>query len=102
MFRRMSVIRLALALSAMAIGSSTFAQGADSRALTCTALHNMVTAQHFIFINNPNFQDFIVADVSYCSGGGSAQIQLRSVPTSDNPECVVNYCRIVDGGLRAD
>jgi hypothetical protein len=102
MILRMSVKRLALTLCAMALSSSTLAAGIDSRTDTCAALHSLVTAQRFVFINNPNFEDFVVADVSYCGGGGSAQIQVRSVPTTDNPECLVNYCRIVDGTRGAD
>jgi hypothetical protein len=102
MILRMSVKRLALTLGAMALSSSTLAAGIDSRTNTCDALHSMVAAQHFVFINNPDFEDFIVADVSYCGGGGSAQIQVRSVPTTDNSECLVNYCRIVDGARGSD
>lgn len=97
MIPRMSVKRLVLTLGVMALSSSAFAAGIDSRTYTCSALHSLVTAQRFVFINNPNFDDFIVANVSYCGGGGSAQIQVRSVPTTDNPECLVNYCRIIDG-----
>ena len=89
--------RLALILGAIALSSPAFSAGIDSRVYTCAALQSLVTAQRFVYINNPNFGDFIVADVSYCSGGGSAQIQVRSVPTIDNPECLVNYCRIIDG-----
>jgi hypothetical protein len=102
MILRMSVKKLAFALGVMALSSSTFAAGIDSRTYTCAALHSLVTAQRFVFINNPNFEDFIVADVSYCGGGGSAQIQVRSVPTTDDPECLVNYCRMVDGARGSD
>jgi hypothetical protein len=94
---RTSVTRLSLAVGAMTLSSSIFAAGIDSHSYSCAALHNLVTAQRFVFINNPTFGDFVVADVSYCGGGGSAQIQVRSVPTIDNPECLVNYCRIADG-----
>lgn len=98
MIRRMSVKRLALTLGVMALSSSAFAAGINSRTYTCAALHGLVTAQRFVFINNPDFGDFIVADVSYCGGeGSSAQIQVRSVPTTDDPECLVNYCRAVNG-----
>jgi hypothetical protein len=51
----------------------------------------MVIANRFVFINNPNFDDFAVADHSYCSF--SQIIIRRTVPTTDNPECIVNYCR---------
>ena len=50
----------------------------------------------YVYINNPSFRDFVVANASYCSGGEI--IQLRSVPTRDNPECLVNYCRGRGGG----
>ena len=85
----------------MVTSFSAFAAGIDSRTYTCAALQSMVTAQHFIFINNPNFEDFVVANVSYCGGGGGASLRLRSVPTIDNAECLVNYCRIIGGGTGA-
>jgi hypothetical protein len=54
----------------------------------------MIAARGFVFISQPVFGDFVVANVSYCSGGvgGGAILKLRSVPTSDSPECLVNYC----------
>jgi hypothetical protein len=88
--------RLAVILGAMIVSASAFAAGVDSRSYTCVALHGLVTAQRFVFINNPNFEDFIVVDASYCGGGGSAQLQRRSVPTTDTPECLVNYCTTHD------
>jgi len=88
--------RLALILGAMIFSSSAFAAGVDSRAYTCAALHSLIGAQRFVFINNPTFEDFVVADASACSGGGSAQLTRRSVPTIDNPECLVNYCTTHD------
>lgn len=66
------------------------AAGIDSRAYTCAGLHGLVQSQGFVFIGNPTFQDFVVSGPYYCSGG--QYVQLRSAPTSDNPECVVNYC----------
>ena len=54
----------------MALGSPAFAAGIDSRASTCAELQRMITTRGFIFINNPNFGDFVVANPSYCSGGG--------------------------------
>ena len=90
----MSIGRFALILGAMAISSSTWAAGIDSRSYTCPALQALVVANHFVFINNPNFEDFVVADASYCGGGGSARLVRRSVPTTDTPECLVNYCTI--------
>jgi hypothetical protein len=76
----------------MAFASSAFAAGIDSHTYTCAALQSLVTQTGFVFINNPNFEDFVVTNVSYCGGGGSAVLQKRSVPTIDNPECPVNYC----------
>ena len=83
--------RSALIFAAMTISSSGFAAGVDSRVYTCAGLHALVAANRFVFINYPSFMDFVVANASYCSSG--EVIQLRSVPTSDNPECLVNYCR---------
>jgi hypothetical protein len=83
--------RFALIVAAMAFSSSAFAVGVDSRAYTCDGLHALVAANRFVFVNYPSFMDFAVANGSYCSSGEI--IQLRSVPTSDNPECLVNYCR---------
>ena len=81
----------ALIVAGMTVSSSAFAAGVDSRAYTCDGLHSLVAANRFVFVNYPSFMDFVVANSSYCSGGEI--IQLRSVPTSDNPECLVNYCR---------
>ena len=81
----------ALIIAAMIFSSSAFAAGVDSRAYTCDGLHSLVAANRFVFVNYPSFMDFAVANSSYCSGGEI--IQLRSVPASDNPECLVNRCR---------
>jgi hypothetical protein len=86
-FMKRSVLIVALAL----VSSSAFAAGVDSRAYTCDGLHGLVVANRFVFINYPSFMDFVVANGSYCSAG--EMLGLRSVPTSDNPECLVNYCR---------
>ena len=83
--------RLALALSAMALSSSSFAAGIDSRIYTCAGLQAVIMAQGFVFISQPAFGDFVVSNASYC-GGAAPQLQLRSVPTTDRPECIVNYC----------
>ena len=88
--------RFFLIVVAMAICSSAYAAGVDSRAYTCDGLHALVAANRFVFINYPSFMDFVVANGSYCSGGEI--LQLRSVPTSDNPECLVNHCRSRAGG----
>jgi hypothetical protein len=95
----MPITRLVLVLGAMALSPSAFAAGIDSRAYSCAALHGLVTAKGFVFINNSNFQDFVVANTSYCTGSGAIQIQLRSVPTTDNAECLVNYCPPSGGGV---
>ena len=83
--------RVALALVVMALGSSAFAAGIDSRAFSCFQLQGAIAAYRFVFINNPNFDDFAVADQSQCSF--SDIVIRRTVPTTDNPECIVNYCR---------
>lgn len=70
--------------------SAAHAAGIDSRAYSCGALHALLARQGFVFIGNPDFQDFVLADGFPCSGGDRPQV--RSVPTTDNPECTVNYC----------
>jgi len=83
--------RIALVLAAMAFSPSALAAGIDSRAYTCPQLQGLIATYRFVFINNPNFDDFVVADHSYCSF--SNIIIRRTVPTIDTPECPVNYCR---------
>ena len=85
-----SIKRLALTLGIFLAGSSADAAGVDSRNYTCPELQRLILSNRFIFINNPNFEDFVVANVSYCSGSGI--LQLRTVPTKDQAECAVNYC----------
>ena len=92
--RRMKPV--GLILSAMVVGSSAFAAGVDSRSYSCSGLQALIAANRFVFINNPDFGDFVVANASYCSG--AEVIQLRTVPTTDNQECVVNYCKNRGGG----
>jgi hypothetical protein len=82
--------RFALFVAAMAFGSSTLAAGIESRMYTCAGLQSLIAASRFVF------GDFAVAGVAYCSG--SEFIERRSVPTSDTPECVVNYCENSGGG----
>ncbi len=92
--------RLALILGAMIYSSPASSAGVDSQTYSCAALHSLIAAKGFVFINNPTFGDFVVANASYCSGGASAQLQLRSVPTTDNRECLVNYCsQDMSGGM---
>ena len=81
---------VATILGAIACNASTLAAGIDSRVYTCAALQALVASQGFVFISSPVFGDFVVANASYCNGG--SRVQLRSVPTSDQPECTVNYC----------
>jgi hypothetical protein len=82
--------RLAFILVITFINPSVFAAGIDSRNYTCAGLHALIAARGFVFIGNADFEGFVVADASYCSAGQF--IQLRSVATSDQPECSVNYC----------
>lgn len=90
--------RLAALAAAITFSSSALAAGIDSRAYTCAGLHALVAAKGFVFIGNPDFEDFVVAGVSQCSGGTySSYLQTRSVPTRDNPECPVNYCMDAHG-----
>jgi hypothetical protein len=82
------------------LGSSSIAAGVSSHDFDCNDLQALITRQGFVFINNPRFEDFVVANVSYCPGGGPAgggRIQVRSVATRDNPQCPVNYCIPVQG-----
>jgi hypothetical protein len=88
--RLMPLKRLALILAAMALSYPAFAAGIDSHNYTCPELQRLILSNRFIFINNPNFEDFVVSNISYCSGSG--MLQLRTVPTKDLPECPVNYC----------
>ncbi|MGH7096752.1 MAG: hypothetical protein ACREE4_03695 [Stellaceae bacterium] len=89
--------RLVLILATIALASPAFAAGVDTRSYTCTALHALIQARGFVFIGNPDFEDFVVANASVCSGG--QLVQLRSVPTSDQPECPVNYCISASGPM---
>ena len=83
--------RVALLLAVMALGPSAFAAGIDSRAFNCSQLQGAIAAYRFVFINNPSFDDFAVADQSQCSF--SDTVIRRTVPTIDTAECIVNYCR---------
>lgn len=96
--REVMMKRLALILTMTVLSFSAFAAGIDSHIYTCADLHALIATRGFVFINNPDFEDFVVADVSYCPGGRyNGIIQLRSVATRDNPECLVNYCTPVRG-----
>jgi hypothetical protein len=80
----------AVFLTVTTLSAPAFAAGIDSRSFTCPALHALILARGFVFIGNPDFEDFVVANPSYCSGGEI--VQVRSVATRDNPQCLVNYC----------
>jgi hypothetical protein len=83
--------RIALAaIVVLGLGLPASAAGIDSRIYTCAALQALIAANRFVFISAPTFGDFVVADAYYCSANETAD--PRSVPTSDNPECVVKYC----------
>jgi len=82
--------RLVVMMAAMAVSFPAFAAGIDSRVYTCAGLQALIAAKGFVFIAAPAFGDFVVANVSYCPGSG--KLQLRSVATTDNPECVVHFC----------
>ena len=86
---RLKPAALIIALALFSFGAS--AAGVDSRAYTCDGLHALVAANRFVFVNYPSYMDFVVANGSYCTSGEI--IQLRSVPTSDNPQCLVNRCK---------
>ncbi len=77
-------------LAAAACSRPAVAAGIDSRVYTCAALQSLIAARGFVFISQPAFGDFVVANASFCGGGDV--FQSRSVPTSDHPECPVNYC----------
>ena len=81
---------LAFILAVALFGASAAAAGVDSRIYRCADLHALIASQGFIFISQPAFGDFVVSGRNYC--GGVDLVQLRSVPTTDNPQCVVNYC----------
>ena len=89
--------RVALtAVIILLLGFPVSAAGIDSRVYTCAALQALISANRFVFISAPAFGDFVVADAYYCSGNETAD--LRSVPTSDNSQCLVRYCTSRGGG----
>lgn len=81
---------LVLAFAVLALAVPALAAGIDSRAYSCAQLQTVIARNGFVFIGNPDFQDFVVANRSFCSG--SDITQLRSVATRDLPECPVVYC----------
>ena len=82
--------RALVALAALAFSTAASAAGIDSRTYTCGNLQSLIAAQGFVFISQPVFGDFVVSGPYYCGSG--QMVQLRSVPTLDNPQCLVNYC----------
>ncbi len=91
----MSIKRLVLIGGALVLSSPALAAGINSGTYTCTDLQALIIARGFIFINNSNFQDFVVANASLCGGGEQAQV--LSLPTTDRPACPVNYCGAARG-----
>ena len=87
---KISIHRLLFIVGAMALSFPALAAGINSAAYTCTDLQGLIMTSGYIFIGNPTFQDFVVANASLCSGG--EQAVLLSVPTTDRPQCPVNYC----------
>ena len=86
-----SVRRVTLGLLVwIVLGAPALAAGIDSRTYTCANLQSLIATQGFVFISQPVFGDFVVASAYYCGSG--QMVQLRSVPTLDNPQCLVNYC----------
>ena len=88
--------RLLCLLAALLASSPALAAGINSRAYSCSALQALLAQKGFVFIGNPDFQDFARSPDYPCDG--DSRPQPRSVPTTDNPECVVNYCIPAGGG----
>lgn len=84
------MLRLVLASAVLALAFPALAAGVDSHAYSCAQLQTIIARNGFVFIGNPDFQDFVVANASFCAGGDVAR--LRSVATRDLPECPVVYC----------
>jgi len=82
---------LPLIIAALTLGSvSAMANGIDSRAYTCAGLQSLIAQHGFVFISQATFGDFVVANRSFCAD--EQILETRSVPTSDSPECLINYC----------
>jgi hypothetical protein len=94
--RRRRLAGLATILCVIALGGAANAAGVDSRSYSCAGLQALIVSQRYLFINNPDFEDTVVADASSCPSSG--RLQVRSVPTTDRPECPVNYCIASGGG----
>jgi hypothetical protein len=74
----------------LVLGSPASAAGVDSRSYSCAGLQALVRQHGFVFLNNPDFEDFVVAGQEQC--GSATIVQWGSVPATDNPQCLVNYC----------
>jgi hypothetical protein len=85
---------LTAVIGATILSTSAPAAGIDPRGYTCADLQSVIASRGYVFLSQPAFGDFVVANLSYCSGG--SMLQTRSVPTRDNPECNVNYCANAD------
>ena len=84
-------LRAAIAIvAAVALGFPAVAAEVDSHAYSCADLHALINANRWIFITNPDFEDIVVADARECSLAD--QLDWRSVPTTDIPECIVYHC----------
>ena len=82
---------LTLVIAALTLGSvSAVANGIDSRAYSCPGLQSLIAQHGFVFISQATFGDFVVANRAFCAGVDI--LETRSVPTSETPECPVNYC----------
>ena len=77
-------------------GSSAFAAGIDSRAYTCSQLHELIAAKGFVYIGIP-YQGFVVSGANFCAG--DERLEPGSVATSDNPQCTVPVCQTRPGGF---
>ena len=82
--------RLALIILPVAFNLPAAAAGVNSHAYSCAQLHALIAQNRWIFINNPDFEDIVVADSHVCSF--SDRLEWRSVATTDTPECVVYQC----------
>ena len=86
----------AFLLAALAFATPAVAAGINSHGYSCITLHALLGQRGFVFIGNPDFQDFARSPDYGCEG--ETRPQLRSVPTSDNPQCLVAYCVPAGGG----
>src|ERR1051325_1306165 len=89
--REPAVKRLGLVISiGMVFSLPAHAAGIDSRVYTCANLQALIAGRGFVFIGQPAFGDFVVANASFCGGGGV--MQQRRLAPADYPACPVNYC----------